>query len=126
MRITIDLSVVKVKQRAKSHLPIVVHFIDRESNRFVWTTAVDKGLQEGQKVAAQVSVNEELHDEEGQYVRISHVAILHPVDELKETTYTKKPFQLDERSEPSKNASKGGTEDLLNNLQKTLELLQKK
>ncbi|TFD98400.1 MULTISPECIES: hypothetical protein [Jeotgalibacillus] len=126
MRITIDLEVIHVKPRAKSHLSNVIHFTDAAGNRFIWTTAVDKGLVKGEKVEAQISVNEELYDEEGKYVRISHVAILKKIEQLKETTYTRKPFSIMDR--PGKKEEKKKTEDheLLNDIEKTLALLRKK
>ncbi|MBM7579577.1 hypothetical protein [Jeotgalibacillus terrae] len=126
MRITIDLKVVHVKPRVKSHLSNVIHFTDSAENRFIWTTAVDKGLVEGEKVKTQISVNEELYDEEGKYVRISHVAILEKIDNLSATTYTKKPFSIMDRPVKREEKKRVPDQELLNNIEKTLELLRKK
>ncbi|TDL31437.1 hypothetical protein E2R51_13815 [Jeotgalibacillus sp. S-D1] len=126
MRITIDLEVVHVKPRVKSHLSNVIHFLDSNNNRFIWTTAVDKKLEVGQKIQAQISVNEELHDDDGKYVRISHVTLKKPIDQLGTSTYTKKPFSIMDRPEEKKAKRIVPDEDLLNDIQKTLSLLQKK
>lgn len=125
MRITIDLSVVHVKPRLKSHLSNVIHFIDSDDNRFIWTTAVDKKLQVGQKIEAQVSANEELYDEDGKYVRISHVAIIDQIDQLRPSTYTEKPFNIMDRPVENKVKRVVPDEELLSDIEKTLMLLKK-
>ncbi|MEW9502647.1 hypothetical protein [Jeotgalibacillus marinus] len=125
MRITIDLSVVHVKPRLKSHLSNVIHFIDSDDNRFIWTTAVDKKLQVGQKIEAQVSANEELYDEDGKYVRISHVAIIDQIDQLRPSTYAEKPFNIMDRPAENKVKSVVPDEQLLSDIEKTLMLLKK-
>ena len=125
MRITIDLSVVHVKPRLKSHLSNVIHFIDSDDNRFIWTTAVDKKLQVGQKIEAQVSANEELYDEDGKYVRISHVAIIDQIDQLRPSTYTEKPFNIMDRRVENKVKRVVPDEELLSDIEKTLMLLKK-
>ncbi|MDG5471845.1 hypothetical protein [Jeotgalibacillus sp. ET6] len=126
MRITIDLAVVHVKPRVKSHLSNVIHFTDSKENRFIWTTAVEKNLEAGQKVEAQISVNEELYDEDGKYVRISHVAILNHIDALRESTYTEKPFSIMDRPGEKKVKRMVPDDELLNDIEKTLSLLKKK
>jgi len=125
MRITIDLAVVHVKPREKSHLSNVIHFIDSNDNRFIWTTAVDKKLQVGQKIEAQISVNEELYDEDGKYIRISHVSILEHVETLRTSTYTEKPFSIMDRPGEKKPKRIVHDEELLNDIEKTLQLLKK-
>ncbi|PPA70687.1 hypothetical protein [Jeotgalibacillus proteolyticus] len=126
MRITIDLAVVHVKPRMKSHLSNVVHFTDSNDNRFIWTTAVEKNLKVGQKIEAQISVNEELYDDEGKFVRISHVSVLNEVDELRESTYTEKPFSIMDRPGEKTVKRMVPDDELLNDIEKTLSLLQKK
>ncbi|KIL51994.1 hypothetical protein [Jeotgalibacillus soli] len=125
MRITIDLAVTNVKPRLKSHLPNIVHFVDSENNRFIWTTAVDKQLQVGQCFTAQVSVNEEMYDGDGKFIRISHVTLMETVDKLSPSTYKEKPFSVMDRPAEPEKKQQVPTNELLKDIEKTLELLKK-